>query len=360
MTNPFRVGEVGLTRSASNPVNSVRLSSGVVLPGRQADAFGRVLDDAAQFRPANASEPPNTRSASSVDAGDLALDLTQIALDIVGIFEPTPFADGANTLISIGRGDGWGALMSAAGMIPYVGDAAKLGKLGRWGKTVADAVDLATSSPALARTLSPALRKIKDALDAIPEGTLSKLPDDAQATLRSMKSKLDDFFSRGADDAGQAVARRDMTVLRRHADGNMQVLVDGKRYNLPPGKTVDDIPLTDPVGDTLQNLTTEAAGRWDPRRNLSPNERRAIAEARRSGEHWRATLLEKQAKGRWVESQVRRAAEEIDLDVTFSRVGLDATSGSNLQYDIMSGTVSNMDRHARREPDTLFRMITFE
>ena len=175
-----------------------------------------------------------------------------------------------------------------------------------------------------------------------------------------MKTKLDDLFARGGDDAAQAAARRDVTVVRTHRHGNMQVEVDGNRWNVPPGKTADDIPLSDPIGDKLQEYTTEAAERWNPRRNLSAREREAIADARAEGEHWRANLLERQAKGRWVENQVREAAQRDGLEVTFSRTGLDVTDPSTgTQYDIMSGTPSNMDTHARREPDALFRMITF-
>ena len=71
-------------------------------------------------------QPPAPAKAKGIDA-DLALDLTQIGLDIAGIFDPTPISDGANTLISLGRGDWLGAGLSAISMIPYVGDAAKLG-----------------------------------------------------------------------------------------------------------------------------------------------------------------------------------------------------------------------------------------
>lgn len=127
-------------------------------------------------------------------AGTLALDLTQIGLDIVGIFEPTPFADGANTLISLGRGDWLGAGLSVLGVVPYLGDLAKLGKLGKWAKTVANGVELAAKNPAAAKILEPALRKVHDAIKAIPEGALKKLPDDAREAIQGMKKQLDEFF----------------------------------------------------------------------------------------------------------------------------------------------------------------------
>lgn len=36
-----------------------------------------------------------------------------------GVFEPTPFADGTNVLISIGRGDWSGASMSGLSILPF-------------------------------------------------------------------------------------------------------------------------------------------------------------------------------------------------------------------------------------------------
>ncbi|MFZ5662501.1 MAG: immunity protein YezG family protein [Pseudomonadota bacterium] len=123
---------------------------------------------------------------------ELLLDLGQIALDIVGIFEPTPFADLTNAGISIWRGNWLDAGLSAVGVIPYLGDAAKLGKLGKFGKVIERAVELAKLDPGFADQLRPALRKIKDAIDAAP---VDSLPGPARDAVRSMKGKLDEFFS---------------------------------------------------------------------------------------------------------------------------------------------------------------------
>lgn len=294
-----------------------------------------------------ASAPGNAARGLSKLQTDLILDVTQIGLDIVGIFEPTPFADGANTLISLGRGDWFGAITSAAGIIPYVGDAAKLGKLGRWAETIAKAVDLAATNPAFRRAIEPTLRKISDAIDSVG---LNRLPESVRNHFSAIKSKIDNLLG---------VQPRQVSVATRHAAGNSQVIVDGQRWHLPAGKTADDIPRVDPVGDRLQALATDAASRWSPSR-LSANERAAIAEARRTGEHWRANLLQAQAKGRWIEDQVRTAAAAENLPLQWSRVGLDATDLRNgTKYDVMSGTQSNLDTHAKREPNQLFRMITF-
>jgi len=60
------------------------------------------------------------------------LDITQLVLDICGIFEPTPFCDIASGAISVARGDILGALCNGLGVIPYLGDIAKFGKIGKY------------------------------------------------------------------------------------------------------------------------------------------------------------------------------------------------------------------------------------
>lgn len=138
----------------------------------------------------------------------LALDLTQIALDVVGIFEPTPFADLTNTGISIGRGNWLDAGLSLVGVIPYIGDLGKLGKLPKLANTIERAVDLAKLDPAFAAQIRPTLQRIRDAIDAVP---LDSLPGPARDALQSMKGKLDEFFSAGVNTA-QAVTRSSARV----------------------------------------------------------------------------------------------------------------------------------------------------
>ena len=135
---------------------------------------------------------PVDTAALAAKRREVALDVTQITLDVVGIFEPTPFADGANTLISLGRGDLLGAGLSALGMVPYLGDAAKLGKLGHWAKSVSNAIELAKTDSTLAKTLRPGLEKLNDALQAIPAAALDKLPASAKQTLQRMQRSLDE------------------------------------------------------------------------------------------------------------------------------------------------------------------------
>ncbi|WP_176473020.1 hypothetical protein [Sphingomonas lenta] len=128
-------------------------------------------------------------------AGELALDVTQIGLDIAGLLDPTPVSDGANTAISLFRGDWAGAGISALGMIPYLGDAAKLGKLGKWGETIAKAVDFARVNPGFAARIAPALEGIASAIRQAP---LDKLPDGARQALEGIATKIEGHLAEGA------------------------------------------------------------------------------------------------------------------------------------------------------------------
>jgi len=52
----------------------------------------------------------------------------QMGLDGLGVLDPTPFTDTVNGLVYLLRGKPEEAAVSFAGIIPFVGDAAKLGK----------------------------------------------------------------------------------------------------------------------------------------------------------------------------------------------------------------------------------------
>ena len=166
------------------------------------------VSSAASQAARHAPPPPVDNAARAgarqADAAELALDVTQMALDIVGLVDPTPISDGVNGLISLGRGDWLGAGISAVSMIPYLGDAAKLGKLGRYAETMANAVDLAKANPAIAKQLGPAMEKLREAFGHIP---LDKLPQPMREALAPIKSKLDDFARIGVHTVQTTVGR---------------------------------------------------------------------------------------------------------------------------------------------------------
>ncbi|WP_341679301.1 DUF4157 domain-containing protein [Niveibacterium sp. SC-1] len=170
---------------------------------------------------------------------------------------------------------------------------------------------------------------------------------------------------KGPDETpGASPDTRDFDVARAHKEGNKQIVVDGQRWHVPKDVDPKNIPRLDPVGDQLQKFADDAAKRWNPQKHLSQNEvdaiNKAAREARKTGEYWRVNRLKAQAKGRWMEKEIVKDAEKAGLPLARSRVGVDLKDTDTLNlYEILSGTVANMDRHAKRMPDELFRMITF-
>jgi RHS repeat-associated protein len=121
---------------------------------------------------------------------DLALDVAQLALDIGGIFEPTPFCDITSGVISAGRGDWIGALLSGAGVIPFAGDVAKVGKIAKYIKSLETLVGLAKESQPVLRALAPGLRHLYDLLKGMP---LEKAPswlDDVIGPITKLRDDL--------------------------------------------------------------------------------------------------------------------------------------------------------------------------
>ena len=130
----------------------------------------------------------------SEEEKELYLDLAQLSLDVVGIVEPTPFADGTNTIISAFRGDWLGAGLSLVGVIPYVGDLAKLGKLSKWADTVTNVITAASKSEKFASAVRPVLSQIEKGINSIPESVFKKLPKKAQYALDALSKKIDNFI----------------------------------------------------------------------------------------------------------------------------------------------------------------------
>ena len=147
----------------------------------------------------------NQEDGLTPEQQELALDIAQLTLDIVGIFEPTPFADGSNALISIARGDWLGAGLSGISMIPYIGDLAKAGKLPKYAQKLQRAIELAKTDPSFAKYLRPALEKIRDVLNTIPENLAPRVRE----MVDSIKKPIDEFLGR----ARRVVSQSDIDSL---------------------------------------------------------------------------------------------------------------------------------------------------
>jgi len=148
----------------------------------------------------------------------LLLDVGQMLLDVAGIFEPTPFCDTTNAVISATRSDWSGAAISVAGTIPYIGDAAKAGRFPKYLKSVERAIAEARQSRPLANLLRPVLTKLYCALDLLPA---ADLPAAMTKTIKELRSRLVDFLG----PAGRAArARSLLKALRGQVDDAGKVL----------------------------------------------------------------------------------------------------------------------------------------
>jgi hypothetical protein len=187
-------------------------------------------------------------SPGAVDAADTALtpeqralitDVAQIALDLAGIVDPTPTADVTNAVISATRSDWSGAGLSLIGVIPYLGDLAKAGKLPRWLATMEKCIVQAGRSQRFATLVRPLLTRIYQALDALP---LNAMPPSLRRTLDELRGKLSALV--GAP-ARLARARGLLADLRGKVDDPDMVLdliesTLGRHSPTPGVKSVDD------------------------------------------------------------------------------------------------------------------------
>jgi hypothetical protein len=151
-----------------------------------------------------------------------------------------------------------------------------------------------------------------------------------------------------------------VTTAVQHQAGNKQVVVNsGSRWHLPASTPSSRIPPADVLGDRMQAAATAARARWS-RALLSPAEASAIAAAHARGEHYLGPILEGQARGRYVESEMRKWARLNAPTLKWSRTGVDAVDpATGIAYEILSGTPYNTSLHARRMPGVFYRMITF-
>ena len=67
-------------------------------------------------------------------------DVLSAGLDIVGIFDPTGVADVLGASLAANQGDWGSALISSVGVVPYLGDVAKVGKIGQDVKIIDNAI----------------------------------------------------------------------------------------------------------------------------------------------------------------------------------------------------------------------------
>ena len=128
---------------------------------------------------------------------ELILTIADGAVDVAGIFDPTPISDGIATIRDLSRGDWLGAGLSAISIIPYVGDAlAKPLKGTRMAKRLARLRASAKRLVEQRARLQELLRRSR---------TSNRLGDGGQELSQGVakhSKKVDDTASRGSKEAG--------------------------------------------------------------------------------------------------------------------------------------------------------------
>jgi hypothetical protein len=158
-----------------------------------------------------------------------------------------------------------------------------------------------------------------------------------------------------AEGAATATGSHSVLTIIRHRLGNLQVFINGQRWHVPANTSLKKIPAMDPVGDALQAAAQQAVRVWN-RGLLSDKELAAISLARKQGKYLKAHLMERMARGKFVENELRDQFKHLK----WSRQGVDAVDpATGLKYEILSGTRWNMEMHGRRMAEELFRLITF-
>jgi RHS repeat-associated protein len=166
-------------------------------------------------------------------------DVLSAGLDLVGIVDPTGIADGLNAALQAKNGDVGGAVISAIGLVPYVGDVAKVGKVGKDIKVIENAIE-AVKTGDNAKGVSKGTDYV-----VTPKGETIKIPDGAKGPTNPEKGS--GMVYQGGS-GGNGMDKRTTGVRIMDANSNQ-----GKRVNYmnKDGQTVD--PKT---GRTISNKDT--------------------------------------------------------------------------------------------------------
>ncbi|HEX8703490.1 MAG TPA: hypothetical protein VF815_31935 [Myxococcaceae bacterium] len=159
----------------------------------------------------------------------------------------------------------------------------------------------------------------------------------------------------GTRAAAASETRAGATIIIRHHGGNRLVSFLGRRFNVPANRSLKEIPTRDPMGDELEAAAQRIAKEWGPD-DLQAEAVDAIRQATEQGRYWLARLLERQARGRFVEARLRQQFAQLKWN-SRGVDAIDPTTG--YRYEVLSGTDSNMALHGRRLAEEFFRLITF-
>jgi hypothetical protein len=106
-------------------LGAMAMMLGTVLVGALPDSNGIQNET---LNPVAGTEPVDVGHVDMGDSGGGWLDGVQVGLDAIGVVDPFGIADGLNALIYLGCGQMGNAAISAAAIVPIVGDGGKIGK----------------------------------------------------------------------------------------------------------------------------------------------------------------------------------------------------------------------------------------
>ncbi len=200
----------------------------------------------------------------------LLLDLAQVCFDLAGIVDPTPVSPGISTLLSIDRGDWLGAALSGASMVPFVGELAKFGKLGKDTRIVEQAIELAGSSKRAAEILTPILQKLSQLMELFPAN--------AGAELSRLRQMTNDYLRENAIArvvTGQLPDISKFFKFRKYEEGGYLYQEAAGKLGVP-GKVMQhrnahaQTKLTGGTGDDAGHLIGNRFGAPGTAENLGP------------------------------------------------------------------------------------------
>lgn len=134
--------------AANNPIKFIDPDGNDIVIAGKENSSVTLITDLIDIR-VNASALGINWGGNYVLQGEALLSAT---LDLVGIVDPSGVADGLNASLQAKNGDWGGTLISAAGLVPYVGDIAKVGKISKDVKIIKTAIN-STKAPKSLSTL---------------------------------------------------------------------------------------------------------------------------------------------------------------------------------------------------------------
>lgn len=220
-------------------------------------------------------EPPITEDVNQGGGGVSLRNAVGLAADIAGIFDPTPISDAVSGIESLSKGDFWGAGLSVAAMVPYLGDAGA--------KPIKIAARIGEAFPALAKFASRA-DDLVQTLGALGKKAMN--PAVVESTLKAMNN----IAERGA----QTYAKNPQWLEKAKSlglptDGPI-AFVPPKNWNASnPQRTSDKKGFIDAFGNEWRKGPSRTAGQpyeWD----VVPPQGSALRNLSRDGSHLNVSL----------------------------------------------------------------------